>query len=408
MTLGDGAAGGRVPARSGRSAVSPRVVGVDLGGTKTAAALVAPDGTLGTIATVPTPASAGPEAILDAVAEAVRRALGSPGPAGEGAGTDRTVGVGVTDGGDGTAHGDPQALDALGVGTAGAVDAARGVIVSSTDTLAGWLGTDLVARLRSRLDRAGSGRGDGFGAPAARPLPVEVRNDVDAHALGEAWLGAAAGARSAFVVAAGTGIGGALLLDGALRTGAHHHAGEIGHVPTPGAEGLRCPCGRDGHLEALSAGPAIVRRYRALRDGSGRAEGTLDATDDAGVEVTDSRAVFAAADAGDELAARVIADAAAGLGRAVAGIVTAIDPDVVVVGGGLPQAGPRWWRPFEDALRAELVPALAGLPVVPATLGPEAAILGAARAAYESLEAGGAPTPQDRTHPDSSTNRENR
>ena len=71
--------------------------------------------------------------------------------------------------------------------------------------------------------------------------------------------------------------------------------------------------------------------------------------------------------------------------------MTALDPELVVVGGGLPQAGPRWWRPFEDALRDDLVPVLAGLPVRPAALGTGAAVLGAARAAYDALEHPDAP-----------------
>ena len=305
------------------SARPASVVGVDLGGTKIAAARVDASGALGPVVTVPTPAASGPGAVLAAVAAAVREAAG----------------------------GEPCA--AVGVGTAGAVDAARGVVVSATDTFADWVGTDLVAGLRARL-------GD---------LTVAVRNDVDAHLLGEMWRGAASGARSVLMVAAGTGIGGALVLDGALRTGAHHLAGEIGHVPAVGAVGLACPCGRTGHLEAVAAGPAIHRRYRAL----------------GGERAADTRAVFADADAGDVLAADVIEDAAVSLGRAIAGLVTCLDPEFVVVGGGLAQAGPRWWAPFEATLRAELVDALAGLPVVPAALGAEAAIVGAARAALDEL-----------------------
>lgn len=118
-----------------------QAIGVDLGGTKTAAALVDADGTLGEVRTSPTPADAGPEAVLDTVAALVAPLLG-PDVAG------------------------------VGIGTAGVVDSTNATIVSATETFASWVGTDLAAGLRLRL-----GLGEDF--------PVEVRNDVDAHALGE-------------------------------------------------------------------------------------------------------------------------------------------------------------------------------------------------------------------------------
>ncbi|MBM7817969.1 glucokinase [Cellulosimicrobium cellulans] len=316
------------------------VVGVDLGGTKTAAASVAPDGALGPVRSVPTPAAAGPEAVLDAVAGLVREVVAA---------------AGSPDGG-------PARLRALGVGTAGVVDVGRGVIVSATDTLPGWPGTDVAGGLRRRL---ASGGATPLGAE--RPLPVFVENDVDAHAAGEVWLGAAAGARSALLVAVGTGVGAAVVLDGRPLRGAHHVAGELGHMPVPGAELLRCPCGRTGHLEAIGAGPAIHRRYLALGG---------DAAS------PDTRDVVARAGAGEELAATVVRDAAQAVGRAVAGVVTVLDPEVVVVGGGLAGAGDLWWSALEGALRAEVVDVLADLPLRRAALGNEAAIVGAARGAW--------------------------
>lgn len=314
----------------------PLVVGVDLGGTKTSAAVVSVGGDVGPIVTLPTPAAVGPDAVLDTVARAVdgavRAALATPASADAGRpGRARLAGVGI--------------------GTAGAVDARAGVIVSATSTFRDWVGTDLRAGVRARL-------GD---------VVVEVRNDVDAHALGEAWVGAAASASTFLMVAAGTGIGGAVVVDGRLRTGAHHVGGEMGHVPAPGAEGLLCPCGRTGHLEALAAGPAIHRGYLA-RGGS--------------TDAADTRAVFERARAGDPRALAAIDAAASGLARGVAGIVTTLDPELVVVGGGLVDAGTLWWDRFEATLRAELIDVLAGVPVVPAAAGQAAALLGAASAVF--------------------------
>lgn len=297
-----------------------QVVGVDLGGTKTAVALVSADGSLGEIVSAPTPVREGGGAVLDVVAELVRR-------------------VAV----DGAA--------ALGVGAAGVVDSTTGTIISSTDTFADWIGTDIAGGLAERLGWRGR--------------PVTVINDVDAHALGEHWLGAGRDHGSLLMVAVGTGVGGAVVLDGRLWTGAHHVAGEIGHMPTPGAEGLLCACGRPGHLEAVAAGPAIERLY--------------------GVDGVGGREVMARAEAGDERAVAVVDRAASSLGRAVAGLVTVLDPACVVVGGGVALAGDVWWRPLRETIRAELVPVLADIPVLPAAAGPSAAILGAARRALDAV-----------------------
>lgn len=310
------------------------VVGVDLGGTKIAAAWVGRDGGAGGVFTVPTPAHDGPGVILDAVASLVQQAI----------------------------EGDDEVLlRAVGIGTAGVVDVAAGTIVSATDALTGWAGTAVAAGVQARLAHQ---RGSLL-------LPVHVENDVDAHAAGEVWLGAAAGAPTSVLVAVGTGVGGALVMDGVAVHGAHHVGGEVGHIPTPGAEGLRCACGLEGHLEAIAAGPAILRNYLAL----------------GGAQCGDARAVFERARAGETLAQTVVTDAAVALGRALAGIATLIDPHVIVIGGGVPDAGSIWWEPMERAFRSEVIPPLRNLSLVKATLGSRAPIYGSARGAWNLLDA---------------------
>lgn len=304
------------------------VVGVDVGGTKIAAAGVDADGRCGPIWTFPTPAAAGPAAVLDVIGEAVRA-------------VSRELGV---------------APCAVGIGTAGVVDVDRGVIVSATSVLPGWTGTAVGEQTRRRLADLVPGG----------PV-VFVENDVDAHAAGEAWRGAARGARSALLVAVGTGVGGAIVLDGRPWRGAHHLAGEIGHMPVPGAEGLPCTCGRLGHLEAIGAGPAVHRLYLA-RGGD--------------PACTDTRELVARAEAGDEIAVRAVRDSATALGRAIAGVATVLDPEVVVLGGGMAGAGAPWWSAVVSAVRAEVVDALQGLPIRPAELGGAAPLVGAARGAW--------------------------
>ncbi|MDO5676140.1 MAG: ROK family protein [Propionibacteriaceae bacterium] len=293
-------------------------VGVDLGGTKTAVSLVSSDGVLGEVVSAPTPAAEGGAAVLDVVADLVRQVA-----------ADDVVG--------------------LGIGTAGVVDSRAGRIISSTDTFRDWVGTDVVSGLRERLGWGGERR-------------IAVLNDVDAHAVGEFRFGAAQGLDSLLMVAVGTGVGGALVLDGKLRTGAHSVAGEMGHVPTPGAEALRCPCGRLGHLEAIAAGPAIERQYVA-----------------AGGDSASGRQIMERAAGGhDDDALAVVQAAAVALGKAIAGLVTVVDPAAVVIGGGVADAGPVWWTPLRDTIRAELIPVLADIPVLKAQLGNSAALVGAA------------------------------
>ncbi|WP_406064725.1 ROK family protein [Streptomyces sp. NBC_01077] len=296
------------------------VAGIDIGGTKTAAGLVDPNGTLMRRHTLPTPAADGPEAVVAAAVRAVRE-LGEP-------------------------------VAAVGVGSAGVVDPTAGRIVSATDALPGWAGTELRRDLEQALG-----------------VPVSVDNDVHAHALGEAWLGAAAGHRHVLLVAVGTGIGGSLLIDGRVHHGARSVAGHAGHVPVPSAAGAPCTCGGTGHAEAVGSGPALLAAY--LRRGTAPAASVSE--------------VSALASAGDAEARRVLGLGARALGEALGGIVNMTDPELVLVGGGVSGCGPEWWEPLREAFAAELLPPLRGVELRPGSLGGDAAVLGAARLALEVL-----------------------
>lgn len=304
-------------------------VGVDLGGTKTAAGVVSDAGEVLFTDTIPTLNRSGGETILDATAALITGL------------TTRGAAAGIT-------------VSGVGVGSAGVIDAARGVVVSATDAISGWAGTALTAGLAARL-----------GLPASSVLAV---NDVHAHALGEAWTGAAAGTSSSLLVAFGTGVGGGFILDGKPALGHRYAGGHVGHFASPyashDAQPLSCVCGGSGHVEAIASGPAIAEAYY-------RAGGLESAPD--------ARAVFALAAQGDTTAAVTISTAAAAAGQAVGGLGNVFDPEVIVVSGGLADAGPGWWQPMERALRDELLPALANLPVLPAALGNAAAMVGAAR-----------------------------
>ncbi|WP_315501128.1 ROK family protein [Actinomyces radicidentis] len=321
------------------------LVGVDLGGTKIAASLVTPAGELvGEVRETPTPAHDGPEAMLDAIAGLVAD-VARAGSTADGAGR-------------------PVHPLAVGIGSAGVIDERTGAVLSSTDAITDWPGTDIAGGVSGRLERAG------LTSPVGRAPLVHVDNDVNAYAAGEAWLGAGRGASSALVVAVGTGVGGAVVIDGQVHHGAHHLAGEMGHMPCSLAEGEPCTCGRPRHLEAVAGGPQIARRYR-------------EAT--ARQDVTTALAVERLAEAGDPVAARVYEEAAVALGRAIAQVVTVLDPEVVIISGGLARSGGLWWGPLRATVAAELIDLVAGTELRPAVLGTSAPIVGAAHEAWLRL-----------------------
>lgn len=313
------------------------VLAVDIGGTKTAVALVGRAGAILDSVTDRTPAAEGPEAVVATVAD-LASAL-----------RDRAD--------------QPVSLRGVGVAAAGVVDVRAGSIISSTDTMARWAGTPLAALLRRAL-----------GSHLGAEFPVLVQNDVDAHALGEFRHGAAAGASSALVIAVGTGVGAGIIVDGRVLRGTRHVAGEIAHMPTPGAEHLRCPCGRRGHLEAIGSGVGLHRHYLWLGGDT---------------QAVDARAVVARAGAGDPLAHRAVHDSAAAIGRAVAAAVTLLDPERVVVTGGVTQIGEQWWEPMTAAFRSEVIDVLVDVPVVPGLLGADAPLRGAATSVWDDAEEAG-------------------
>jgi glucokinase len=234
---------------------------------------------------------------------------------------------------------------AIGVGAPGVIDPANGIVRSATDVLPGWQG----ARVRPELSRATG-------------LPVAVDNDVRALAHAEARLGAGRPYRRVLFVSVGTGVGGALTEDGRLVRGAHGSAGEIAHLLVSERGPIPCGCGTFDHLEAVAAGPAIA---------AAAGEATVPA-------VVDRMR------AGDERAGAAITHAATVLGRALAGFVTAVDLDAIVLGGGVSRIGADFLEPVADALRAEVRPPGRPMPVLPAALGADAPVIGAALLAREA------------------------
>ncbi|MEO3888333.1 ROK family protein [Nonomuraea sp. B5E05] len=331
-------------------------LGIDIGGTKIAAGLVTPEGTVLRHAYAPTPAAEGPRAVVRTVLRLARE-------------------LGLDD------------VTCAGVGTAGVVDPAGRKIAGATDAIRDWAGTPLAASLETELD-----------------LPVLVRNDVHAFLAGE-LAGSPWG--TALGVTVGTGVGGALALDGRVVTGVRGAAGHVGHVPVPEAAGLACSCGAEGHVEAVASGPAMTAAYTTAPPpqapdprGAPRSDPRRDLPPDRrrerGIDLRrdldrdqgrDLRRVVGAARDGDADAVGVLARGGRALGRALAGVVNVWDPDVVILGGGVLAAGELYLAPLRAALAAGVLPVLADVPVVTARLGDDAVLVGAAAAAGEAERA---------------------
>jgi glucokinase len=237
----------------------------------------------------------------------------------------------------------------IGIACPGLVDEAAGVVRSAYNL--GWSDVEIVKDLELE-----------FG------VPVTLRQDARAAALIEQRVGVAREASDFIFVALGTGIGSAIVLDRVPRAGAHHRAGEIGHIVVD-PSGEACGCGERGCLETVASARAIARRYNARpRDG-----------DPGG---TDAEGVLAKVLERDELAVEVWGEAVDALARALTAVQKTVDVELVVLGGGLGTAGTALLDPLEQAMR---VP---GSVVEPARLatssvGQLAGLLGAGVAALE-------------------------
>ena len=253
---------------------------------------------------------------------------------------------------------------ALGVGVPATLSR-EGRIEVLPNFAPGWRGLDVGAELG-----------------ASTGLPTVVLNDARAFTLAEARLGAAAGARTAFGVTLGTGVGGGLVIDGRLHLGDSGNAGEFGHhVHDP--HGPRCGCGSHGCIETYASAPALVAAVmRPFVQGAAPelarlAGGRLDA-------VTPALIAEAAA-AGDVICSEVLARVALVLGVALANVTTLVSPERVVIGGGMAGLGETLFGPLRLVLAAYAPTAGDRLPtLVPAALGDRAGALGAALHAFDA------------------------
>lgn len=320
-------------------------IGIDIGGTKVSGGVVDAGGRIRLRTRRDTPdRSHTPEVVEDTIVEVVEELL------------------------DAAAQADLPTPRSVGVGAAGFVAADRATVVFAPHL--SWRNEPLRESLGRRVD-----------------LPITIDNDANAALWAEHRFGAARGVTHAVMVTLGTGIGGGVLIEGALMRGRYGIAGEFGHMQVvPG--GQRCECGNRGCWEQYSSGNALVREARTLALANSPMAADLLARTGGDVELLAGPVITEAAREGDPTAQELFAEIGHWLGVGLANLAAAIDPEMFVVGGGVSAAGDLLLGPARETFARQLTgrgyrPAAQ---VLEAQLGPDAGLVGAATLGAESLD----------------------
>lgn len=302
------------------------LIGIDLGGTKCLGIALAPDGTPLGEKLIPAPRT--PTELLTAVPELVRALAGS------------------------------SSIASVGIGVPGLVD--RSGVLQVAPNLPALVAIDLQGELRSRLE-----------------LPIQVENDATCAAWGEHQLGAARGLNDVVVLTLGTGIGGGIITQGSLYRGANGFAGEVGHMVID-PDGPRCGCGRHGCWETLASGNGLGRLARQEAS-AGRARRITELAG-GDIQVIRGEHVTEAVAEGDSEAVEILGRVATWIALGLANLTNLLDPEALVVTGGLANVGrvllDRVTDSFDSVMQWDTRPRV---PILPATLGERAGAIGAAR-----------------------------
>lgn len=306
---------------------------VDLGGTRLRTAVVDRAGAIRASATTATRAQDGPAAVIEQITGAI---------------------------GDMLAAMPPCPILGLGIGAPGPLDPVAGISIAPP-TLTGWRDVPLAALLGERLGVA-----------------VTVENDANAAALGEWRFGAGEGTSSMVFVTVSTGIGGGVIADGRLLHGRRGLAAEIGHMTIAEGSDEPCFCGVRGCWESLASGSALDRRAARLA-AAGEAPLLREL---AGAGPVTGRHVTQAVRQGDRQAAALLATEARWLGVGIVNLLHLYSPERVVVGGGLGSCLDLLQEGIDEVVRARAMPAYREVPIVPARLGLDAGLVGAANLVF--------------------------
>ncbi|WP_409343943.1 ROK family glucokinase [Paenibacillus sp. MBLB4367] len=242
----------------------------------------------------------------------------------------------------------------IGAGIAGFMDIPEGFVKLSPNL--GWRNVPVKKTLEAMLGKT-----------------VSIDNDANVAALGEAWSGAGAGIPNVVCYTLGTGVGGGIIINGKIYQGSSGMAGELGHMSiVPDLEAINCGCGQVGCLETVSSATGIIRM---ANDAVARGDKTTLTL----IENITAKDVFDAAKDGDEAALRIVNRAAYYLGRSMASLAVVVNPQRFVIGGGVSKAGDILFNPIRDIFKKYTPDAAQeGVDIVPAKLGNDAGVVGAA------------------------------
>jgi glucokinase len=313
------------------------VLALDIGGTKLAAGVVDDSGRVHSFVVAPSEAEQGPEPALARLFDLGRQA----------------VAVSPVEWG---------AIEGVGIGCGGPLDADAGVLLAPPH-LPGWRDVPVTALAQDEYGRA-----------------AVLENDATAAAWAEHRHGAGAGTLNMVYLTLSTGVGGGVVVGGRLYRGSGGNGAELGHVTVDWRGRLCRGCGRNGCLEAYASGTSIAERMRealAPRDGGDGARGVLTAVD-----------VVAAAKAHDPAAQEVWQETVEALSCGLTSIVNLFEPERVVLGGGVSRSGELLFAPVRESVRAHAIaPAGRAVEIVPAALGEQAGVVGAAAIAFDRIPA---------------------
>jgi len=307
------------------------VVGIDLGGTNIVVGTIAEDGSelLGLVSE-PTLPDQGGDAVIARIVKLARASM---------------------------AQAKGKEIVGVGIGSPGPLDTKTGIVILTPNL--GWVDMPLRDRVADGLK-----------------LPTVLDNDANCAIYGEWWRGAARGVEHVIGLTIGTGIGGGIILGGEIYHGASDIAGEIGHM-TIDANGRLCKCGNQGCLEAYASGPAIAARaVEGIQAGS---KSALPQYVQGDLSKITAQVVYEAANDGDGYALEVVRETAKLLGAGVASLVNIFNPSVVVICGGVTQAGEKLFGPLTaEVHRRAFKPAWEVCRILPGALPGTAGVYGAA------------------------------
>lgn len=317
-----------------------KVLAFDLGGTKFAFGVVAENGEVIGVDKIETLAKQGPEQAIQRVNLAAQALL-------------KKLNI------------KPQELVGIGIASPGPLDIAKGCVDGSPN-LPGWTGYSIEKGLSSFFN-----------------LPARIDNDANAAALGEYKFGAGKNKKNMVYITVSTGIGGGAIVDGRLMRGANGNAAELGHL-TLNIAGPACPCGANGCFEMYASGTAIARRTREAIHAGAQTK-ILDLAGN--IEDITTHHILAALQKDDVLAKKIWNETTEYLGRGLAVVINTFNPELIVVGGGVTAAGDVLFKPVREKALHYAFPRLAAVcSIVPAGLGSNVGVVGAAACAFENAE----------------------